>query len=168
MGPERRPRVLSERQGKWLLSLYPPLLFGGVRVLRFGPGFRSCRVRIARSLLTRNLSGSTFGGTIFSGADPFHAIMYWQILARRGLRSQVWLRRARIDYLKPATTPLWLDFVITDEDVEEVERLLERDGRAVRCHRTEARGSDGSVCAVIEVEVYLGRSRNGRRPSSTF
>ncbi len=54
------PRILSERQGKWMLNLYPPLLFQRIRVVRIGPGFRSGQVRVGHGLLTRNLHGTTF------------------------------------------------------------------------------------------------------------
>jgi acyl-coenzyme A thioesterase PaaI-like protein len=160
--------VLSERQGKWLLSLYPTLLFSRIRITRVGPGFRSCTVRIARSLITRNLNGTTFGGTIFSAADPFYAVMYWQIFARRGIRVQTWLKSARIEYLKPAATALTLDFVLTDEDIARAARQLEREGRYIRSHSVEAVDRHGRTCAVIETEVYLRLPRAHQREGSTF
>ena len=160
--------MLSERQGKWLLSLYPTLLFSRIRITRVGPGFRSCTVRIARSLITRNLNGTTFGGTIFSAADPFYAVMYWQIFARRGIRVQTWLKSARIEYLKPAATALTLEFALTDEDVARAVRQLEREGRFIRSHSVEAVDRRGDPCAVIETEVYLRLPRADQREGSTF
>lgn len=115
--PHGKPRVLSESRLKWSLNFFPPWLVQGIRVVEVGPGFRRCRVRVRRSFLTGNLSGTTFGGTIFSAADPVHAVMYWQILAHRGLRVQAWLRSASIRHLRPAATALTLDFVLTDADV---------------------------------------------------
>jgi len=168
MSTAARPRRWSERQGRWLLNLFPPLFFGGVRVLEFGPGYRTCRVRVARSLLTRNLQGTTFGGTIFSAADPFHAIMYWQVLARRGLRVQAWLKSASVAYLKPATTALTLEFALTDEDVESAVTALERDGRFERSFRVEATDPTGVVCARIDALVHLRLPRGDRRGASGF
>ena len=52
MAGRRKPRVLSERGGKWMLTLYPPLLLQRVRVLSIGAGFRSCRVQVTHSLLS--------------------------------------------------------------------------------------------------------------------
>jgi acyl-coenzyme A thioesterase PaaI-like protein len=163
-----RPRVIGERQGKWLLNLYPPFVFGRIRVLDIGPGYRTCRVRIAKSLLTRNLNGTTFGGTIFSAADPFHALMYWQVFARRGRRVQVWLRRARIDYRKPAATPLVLEFTLGDPDVDEAEAALDRDGRFRRTFETAAVDRSGAVCATIETEVDLRVPRSEQKGVSAF
>jgi len=159
---------MSERQGRWLLNLYPPFVFMRIRVLEFGPGYRSCRVRVARSLLTRNLNGTTFGGTIFSAADPLHAVMYWQVFARRGRRIQVWLRRARIDYRKPAATALTLELALSDADVTDAEAALDRDGRFRRTFETHAVDRAGDVCATIETEVDLRVPRREQRGVSAF
>lgn len=137
------------------MNLYPPLLFGRVRVLGVGAGYRSCDVSVRRSLLTRNLHGTTFGGTIFSAADPFYAVMYWQAMARRGLRVQSWLKSARIDYLKPADGHLAMRFEIRELELEEAESALLKHGRFSRLHRVEARDDAGDCCARIETEVFL-------------
>lgn len=153
--PSPSPRVLSERRGKLLLNLFPPFLFGRIRVLEIGAGFRSCRVRVKPSLLTRNLQGTMFGGTIFSAADPFHALLYWQVFAHRGLRVQAWLKSARIDYRRPAATALTFDFALSEADIREAQERLEADGRCSKMHRTEALDEEGRVCAVVDTEVYL-------------
>ena len=62
----KQPRVLSEWVFKWFLNLYPPLLFNRIRIVEVGPGIRYLRIRVGKSLLTRNLHGSIFGGTIYS------------------------------------------------------------------------------------------------------
>ena len=144
-----------------MLNLYPPLLAQRIRVVDIAPGFRSCRVRVAKSVLTRNLFGTTFGGTIFAAADPIHAILYWQVFARRGLAIQAWLKSARIEYRKPAASALTLAFVLSDADVVDAEEALEREGRFARTFRVEAIDREGQICAVVECEVVLrsaGRS----------
>lgn len=163
-----RPLQLSEWQARWMMNLFPPLLFGGVRVLRFGPGFRTCRVRVARSLFTRNLQGTTFGGTIFSAADPFHAVMYWQILAHRGLAIQAWLKRATIDYRKPAATALTMDFALGDDDVEAAVRALAESGRFEREFHVAALDRGGAVCAEVTTLVHLRHPRADQRGVSAF
>lgn len=163
----RRPRVLSERQGSWLLSLFPPLLFQRVRV-RFADEFRECRVLIRRSLLTRNLHGTTFGGTIFAATDPIHAIMYWQRFARAGEHVQAWTRSATIRYLEPARSGLTLRFRIEDAEVAAAREALAREGRFSRSHPVEARDADGVLCAVVETEVYLRHPSGQQRDPATF
>lgn len=166
--PRRSPRVLSERRGKLLLNLFPPFLFGRIRVLEIGPGFRTCRVRVKPSLLTRNLQGTMFGGTIFSAADPFHALLYWQIFAHRGLRVQAWLKSARIEYRRPAATALTFEFAVTEADIREAQARLESEGRFSKMHRTEAVDEHGRVCAVVDTEVYLRLPRAEQPEVSAF
>lgn len=168
MSNGKRPRVLSERRGKWLLNLFPPWWFSRIRVTEVGEGFRRIKVRVARSRLTGNLNGTTFGGTIFSAADPLHAVLYWQVFARRGERVQVWLKSSSVDYLKPAATDLVLEAALSDEDIERADAELRRSGRFVRRFRTEAVDRLGEVCAVIETEVYLRRPRREQREISAF
>ena len=152
-----------------MLNLYPPLLFNRVRVVSIDPGYRAARVRVARSIFTRNLNGTTFGGTIFTAADPIHAVLYWQIFARRGEKLQVWLKTARIDYRRPAKGTLELVFSVADEDIDTALEDLDRRGRALRSHTVEAIDpSDGTICAVIETEVYMRRLRPGQREVSGF
>jgi len=150
-----RQRVLSERFAKWLLRFYPPLLAQRVQVREIGAGFRSCRVRVRRSLLNRNLNGTIFGGSLFCAADPIYAFLYWQVFARRGVPLESWLKAATIRYRKPAATHVMLEFAITDEDIEELAAQLELTGRADRVHVTRAIDAHGEVCAEIETRVHL-------------
>ena len=150
-----RQRILSERFAKWILRLYPPLLFQRVQVLEIGAGFRTCRVRVRRSLLNRNLNGTIFGGAIFCAADPIYAILYWQVFARRGARLECWLKAATIRYRKPASTHIELHFTLTDEDIEKLEAQLEAGGRGDRVHCAQAIDAHGQVCAEIETRVHL-------------
>ena len=161
------PRILSERQGGWLLSYYPPLFFQRIRV-RFSDGFRSCRVLVRRSRLTRNLHGTTFGGAIFAAADPILSIMYWQLFARRGERVQAWLKSASIRYREPATTDLTLQFRLTDAEVAEAAAALDRDGWFSRTYRSEAIDRHGNVCALVETRVHLRRPGDEQREVSAF
>ena len=62
---------ISPGQLKRRLNLYPPFLFNRIRVMEIAPEFRACTVRVKSSLLTRNLQGTLFGGTIYSAADAF-------------------------------------------------------------------------------------------------
>ncbi len=138
-----------------MLNLYPPLFFQRVRIVEIRDGFRYCRVEVRRSLLTRNLNGSTFGGAIFAAADPFYAVMYWQIFARRGRRVRVWLKSASVQYVKPARTTVTLEFRLSSEEIERAAQALEREGRFAATYRTAALDREGQVCAEIETEVYL-------------
>ena len=168
MGGRKGPRVWSERWFRLVLNFYPPFLFGRTRVLSVGRDFRSCTVRVRPSFLTRNLQGSIFGGTIFSAADPFHALLYWQVFAHRGLRVQAWLKSARIEYRRPASSDLTFVFELSEDDVDQAQIALDHDGRFAKVFKTEAIDRGGQVCAEIHTEVYLRRPREEQKDTSGF
>ena len=151
-----------------MLNLFPPLLFNRIRVVDVAPDFHACTVRVSRSIFTRNLQGTTFGGTIFSAADPFYAVLLWQILAHRGRAVQAWLRSGRISYRKPAATELTLEFRLTPQEVDAAIEELDRNGRFSHVYTVEARDRFGETCAIAETEVYLRLPPHDQRNLSAF
>lgn len=149
------PRIYSEKKLKFLLNLFPPLLFSRVRLKSITPGFRQITVLVRKSILNRNFEKSIFGGTIFSAADPFYALMYWQIFAHEGIKSQVWLKRAEIQYRKPATSHLKLVFAVSEEELNTVRTELLSTGRAECWHTVNATDESGELCAEIRTLIHL-------------
>ncbi len=156
---------LSPWQVKWMLSIFPPLLFSRVKVLNVSSDFRSLEVRIRPSLLNRNLQKSVFGGTIFSAFDPFHAILFWQIFAHKGQKLEAWLKSAEIDYKKPATTDLKIRFEIKEADLVSAEKALAESGKFQQWMYAQAIDENGHVCAEARLLVYL---RNFKGHSANF
>lgn len=148
-------RKLSPRAMKWMLNLFPALFLQRIKMLHVGADFQSCRVRVRRSLLTRNLHGTIFGGTIYSAADAPLPMLYWQLFAHRGLRVESWLQAGQIRYEKPAATELILDFRLTDEQVAWATNELTTNGRFRQSLAVEATDPSGAVCARITMEAYV-------------
>lgn len=155
MAGDARVRIWSARRMRAVLRVFPPLLFQRITPVHIADDFCSARVRVRRSLLTRNLNGTTFGGTIYAAADPIFALMYWQALARRGVATRSWLMAARAQYRKPATTSLAIDFALAAADLDAAEQALRSRGKAVLIHQVEARDEHGAVCAELELVTFL-------------
>lgn len=165
MAGDARLRIWSARKMRWVLRLFPPILFQRIVPVWFAEDFRAARVRVKRSIFTRNLNGTTFGGTIYSAADPVFALMYWQALARRGVATRSWLMAARAQYRRPATTSLAIDFELREADLDAAEEELRRRGKAVRIHLVEARDEHGAVCAELELVTFLRLLGAAERPA---
>lgn len=165
---ERRPTLWSAQRMRRLLNLYPPYFLQRIVVVDVAEDFCRVRVRLQRSLLTRNLNGTAFGGSIYAAADPIYALMYWQALARRGLALQTWLMASRVQYRKPAAAALTFDFELTASDLDAAQAELQQRGKSVRTHRVEARDPHGQVCAELELVNYLRLLRAGDREISGF
>ncbi|HJP00592.1 MAG TPA: YiiD C-terminal domain-containing protein [Planctomycetota bacterium] len=168
IAPSMRSWKLSPRAFRWMLNVFPPLLLQRIRIVSVGSDFRTCRVRIALSFLTRNLNGATFGGTIFSAADPIVATLFWQLFARRGVAVETWLQGGSVRYEKPATTALTMDVSLSEEEIESAAAELEQRGRFRRTYEIEAHDTHGDVCARITTEVYVRIPREVPAGHSAF
>lgn len=137
------------------MRFYPPLFFQRIWVKKFHKDFRGVDVKVHRSILNRNYNGSIFGGTIFSATDPFYAILFDQILQRRGYNILVWLKSAHIQYKKPARKNLTFTIAITNEQLEQAEANLNTLGKHVMGFEFDLLDEDGLLCASVNNEVYI-------------
>ena len=111
---------ISEKALTWVMRLYPPLLFQRIWVRSFEPGFSGVDVVIVKSFMNKNYNKSIFGGTIFTATDPFYAILFDQVLQRRGLKCRVWLKSAQINYLKPGRTNLSFRIQLSETEIKDL------------------------------------------------
>ena len=147
--------VVSENVLKWAIRLYPPLLFQRIWVQHFDKGFTGVSVKISKSLLNKNLNSSIFGGTIFSAADPFYALLFHQVLQKRGYKVRVWLKSAQIQYLKPGRSNLYFKISISEEEIKEAEDVLNSLGKFVKAYPVEMYNKKGELCVTVINEVYI-------------
>lgn len=147
--------LLSENALKWVMRLYPPFFFQRIWVRRFDKGFTGVEVKINRCILNRNYNGSIFGGTIFAAADPFYALLFDQLLQRKGFKTAVWLKSATIQYVKPGRTALFFRISVDRNEIDEVESALAEHGKSIMTYPITIVDSNGDTCAVMHNEVYI-------------
>lgn len=147
--------LISENTLKWAMRFYPPLFFQRIWVKKFDKGFTGVEVKIAKSILNANYNRSIFGGTIFSASDPFYALMFDQLLQRRGFKVRVWLKSAEIKYLKPGRSHLYFKIQLSEDQIMEAEDALKTVGKFVKAYPMEITNTDGEVCARVINEVYI-------------
>ena len=137
------------------MSLYPPFLFGGVRVVWAAPDFSGCRVRVRRGLLNWNLNRTVFGGTLYSAADPIYVLLFWQHFAHRDLALRVWTHSARIQFLAPVRRHVELRFEIDAALLARADAELQRAGKFVEALAVQGLDPEGQVAVEIETVVHL-------------
>lgn len=145
---------LSAGTLKWIMCFYPPLLINRIWVKRISADFSQAEVVINKSFLNSNFNRSIFGGTIYSAADPFFALMIWGVFHLRGYKTKVWLKSASIQFLKPAHTSLKLNFSLSPEDMLTAEAELNERGKYIHVFPVEVRNMQGELCALLQTEVY--------------
>lgn len=147
---------------RFLMNLYPPLFFNSVRLLSLSEDYTRARIRIRKTFLNTNMNGTIFGGTLALAADPYHGVMYWNILARRGVKMQVWVRASEMDYRKAATESLYTDIHITEKEIQEVIDTLYAKGKITKPVFFEMKKADGTLCASAKIILYIRRLPEGQ------
>ncbi len=160
--------IVSENMLKWAMRFYPPLFFQRIWVIKFDKGFTGVHVKISKSFLNVNYNRTIFGGTIFSASDPFFALLFDQILQRRGLKCRVWLRRAEIRYLKPGATNLYFTISLSEQQIKEAETILITEGKFVKAYPMNIFSSEGLLCATVINEVYIRNLYKGEEQTIAY
>lgn len=160
--------VVSENMLKWAMRFYPPLFFQRIWVIKFDKGFTGVHVKISKSFLNVNYNRTIFGGTIFSASDPSFALLFDQILQRRGLKCRVWLRSAEIRYLKPGATNLYFTISLSEEQIKEAETILITEGKFVKAYPMNIFSSEGLLCATVINEVYIRNLYKGEEQTIAY
>ena len=140
---------------KFVLNIFPPLLFNRIVLKEISDDFLDMKVVIRKALFNINFHKTIFGGTIFSACDPYFPTMYYHIFTNKNRKLIIWLKSAEIQYLHPADTSLKLYFKITKEDISLAEKALDKIGKFEIWHNVEAINKKGIVCAKAKMQVYL-------------
>jgi hypothetical protein len=140
---------------KFVLNIFPPLLFNRIVLKEISDDFMQMRVVIKRVLFNINFHKTIFGGSIFSACDPYFPTMYYHIFANKKRKLIVWLKSAEIQYLRPANSSLTLHFKITKEDIGLAEKELDEKGKFEIWHTVKAVNKKGVVCAKAKILIYL-------------
>ncbi|RWY54312.1 PaaI family thioesterase [Mucilaginibacter gilvus] len=148
--------VVSENSLKWVMRLYPPLLFQRIWVVGFDKGFTGVRVTVSKSFLNKNYNGSIFGGTIFAAADPFYPVLFHQILNADGKkRLAIWSKSSKINFLKPAISNLFFEIKLSEANIAEAKETLIVTGKYEKLFPIDIYNQAGEVCASLMNEVYV-------------
>jgi len=149
---------ITAKNAKWLLMFYPPFFFNRIVIQNVSEDFTEVNVKIKKSIWNLNLARTIFGGTMFSAADPFIAIMFWQIFAKRfNQKIIVWLKSAEIIYKKPANSDVFIHFKITEEEIITAQKNLKEKGKFVAIHQVKLKNSKGEIFALVNLKSYLGK-----------
>jgi hypothetical protein len=146
---------LSPFKAKWLINLYPPFLLNRIFVKYVSDDFRRADIKIKKSWLNKNLQGTIFGGTLYSAADPYPALLYWQIFAQKGIKTEAWLKKAEVEYHMPANSDITISYEISEQNIVEAEEALKDTGRFSTWHEAQAIDKSGDVCVTFRSQIVM-------------
>jgi acyl-coenzyme A thioesterase PaaI-like protein len=140
---------------RWGFNFFPAFRGTGARVTYIAGDFHEVHVELPLNWRTRNYVGTIFGGSLYGAVDPHYMIMLIKIL---GPGYTVWDKAATIRFRKPGRGKLFARFVISEEEVAEVRRLLETENSIDRVYNVDLTDSAGVVHASVEKTVYIRRN----------
>ena len=137
-----------------VMSLYPPYLGAGVRVVKVAKDFGEVVVELRASKLNGNAFGTHFGGSLYSMTDPFYALM---LVAKLGRDYIIWDKSAQIDFVRPGIGTVSARFVLSDEQVEEIRVATASGGKFEPVYRLDIRNKDNKVVARVTKTLHIRR-----------
>lgn len=147
---------LSPKTMKWLLRFYPPFFFQRIWVVKIYKDYTGLELKIYKSIFNINTNKSIFGGTIFSAIDPVYPLLFNSILIHRGYRRTIsWLKSAQIQYIKPGTSTLYLQVRIREDEIDEIQQTIQKEGKVVKTFSSNITDKHGDICAVSHNEIYI-------------
>jgi len=148
------PESFKSRTDRWKLNFFPAYRGTGARVVYIADDYRKMRVKIPLSWRTRNYVGTIYGGSLYSGIDPMYMLMLIKVLGREYV---VWDKAATIRFKRPGRETLFADFVLTQEELDEIKKILETQKSVDRIYTVELKDRNDKVHAIVEKTIYIAK-----------
>lgn len=145
---------------RWILNLWPPFLFTGIRVARISDDYRHARVELRLRPWNRNYVGTHFGGSLFAMTDPFWMLLAMQSLGRDYI---VWDQAGAIEFVRPGRGLVHAQFDLEPPVLEELRRETAGGGKVLRWFDTDVVDAQGEVVARVRKQLYVRRKRRAGR-----
>ncbi len=139
-----------------MFNFFPAYRGTGGRIVYIADDFSEVRVKLPLNWRTRNYVGTIYGGSIYASVDPIYMLMLIHIL---GPEYIVWDKAAKIRFRKPGKDTLYVDFKLSQQEINEI-KLLAEDAKSVdRIYDLELKDKNGVVHAQIEKTLYIAKKR---------
>lgn len=137
-------------------NIFPAYRGSGGRVTYIADDYREVRVKLPLSWRTRNYVGTIYGGSIYASIDPIYMLM---LVKNLGSGYTVWDKAANIRFKKPGRETLFARFLIDDDELNEIRRILENESKVDRIYNVELANKEGAVHALIEKTIYVAKKK---------
>ena len=150
---------MRARKLRWLLNIWPPYLFTGIRIPSLDAEFRRVRVELRAWRIARNYFGTHFGGSLFAMTDPFHTLL---LLHRLGPRYLVWDASSEIEFVSPGRGTVACEIEITDDELVQIQQQAAEGSAVFRDYQLEILDAAAHVVARVRKRVYVRLKREHR------
>ena len=137
---------------RWRFNFFPAYRASGARLTYISDDFREVRVKLPLNWRTRNVVGTTFGGSMYAAVDPIYMLM---LIKNLGPGFIVWDKASLIQFKKPGKATLHAVFILKAEELDAIKNSL-RPGESVdRVYHIDVTDASGLVHASVEKTVYI-------------
>jgi len=151
-----RPHTLRQRLQMRFVSLYPPFLGAGIRVVSVAPDWSTIKVRLALTWYNRNLFSTQFGGSLYAMCDPFFVVLLMQQL---GADYAIWDKAASIQFLKPGRGPVFAAFHIPPETIAAIRARADAGETVEPTFTVDVVDEQGEAIARVEKLLWVRKRR---------
>ena len=159
---------MSESRETFLQRLYfnffPCYRACGAKVLYIASDWRTIKIQLALTWLTKNYVGTIFGGSLFAATDPMYMIMLIKLLGKDFI---VWDKAASIKFLKPGNATLFATFSVSDQDLADINERLTTSKKTEKTFTVTLVDKGGTPHAEVERLVYIRRKSAEATAAST-
>ncbi len=146
------PESLATTLDRWKFNLFPAYRGSGARVLYISADYREMRVKIPLNWRTRNYVGTIYGGSMYAGIDPIYMLM---LIKNLGENYVVWDKAATISFKRPGRESLFAEFLLTQEELDEIKLILQTKKSVDRIYKVELKDKKGKTHCIIEKTLYI-------------
>lgn len=146
---------LKPNELKRMLNLWLPFLFNRIHIIHISDDFSAIDVKLKHSFWNRNPNKAIWGGSIFSAADPFFAIMLKQNALRNGYKTDFFTKATEVKYIHPARTDIIFKFQLSSEEIETSMITLSEKGKYDGWHEVEGVDKNGTICIRARIQSHL-------------
>jgi len=144
---------------KWVLNLWPPFLFSGIRIVYLSSDFREAKVELRMRPWNKNAVGAHFGGSLYSMTDPFYMLM---LMPQLGDQYYVWDKKAEIEYVKPGKGVVFAEFHINEAMVDDIITHTAGGEKYLPEYSVLVKDKDGELVARLNRQLYVRKKKRHR------
>lgn len=137
---------------KFFFNLSPMYRSTGGRIVSASENLDHIKIKLKLNYKTRNYVGTMYGGHMYSCVDGIYMV---QLINLLGKDYVVWDKAATIRFKRPGKTPLFAEFKILPELLEQIKSdVVEKKEIDIKLD-VNLHDTKGNVCAEVEKIIYI-------------
>lgn len=134
------------------LNLWPPFWGSGIRIESISDDFLEVKVKLKLRWWNKNANRTQYGGSIFSLTDPVYSLMLMGVL---GEQFYVWDKEASINFIKPGTSELYADFILTQQQLDTIYQETMNGDKSFPEFVIYVKNAKGEVVSEVQRKLYV-------------